>query len=286
MTNNLQDFKSSLDAKNSLIVAIPANPSEDVMSAALALYLSLNAYGKKTKVIASDPAVVRDSHLVGIDKVTNDVGGSNLVITFNLEEDAVEKVTSNTEGGHLNLIITPKKGLDSIKSEDISFGYSGAAADLVIVVGADSLSALGPIAEKEVELFESAEIINFGKNNSTFGSINLTDLVASNSELATAVIQELGLPLDIDIAGNLMQGIVSATDPLHSPDMTADTFEALAILYRAGARMSHRKSPEKAKIISDTPILDLEPSQPEKLDQGSPDWLKPKIFKSSSKNTG
>lgn len=286
---DLQAFKTALDQAKSILICLPENPSQDVVASALALYLSLKASGKQVTPIASTAPVVRDSHLVGLDKVTSEVGGNNLVITFNLPEDAVDKVTSNTEGGHLNLIISPKKDGEAIKAESLSFAYSGSSADLVIAVGAGSLSELGPIAEKEIELFDKSKLVNFGNKQGTFGSIDLTDPTSSNSELATAVIQELHLPLDRDIAGNLMIGIEDATAGLTSPDMTADTFEALAVLYRTGARRTRPNTSPQATMISDTPIVDVESKESPKQEIDiplqktseavSPDWLKPKIMK-------
>lgn len=289
MANDLATVKSHLDQATSIVIAIPASAGKDVVASSLSLYLSLKSYGKDVNVVSTSAPVVRDSRLVGLDKVVSDVGGKNLVMTINAPEDAVEKVTSNTEGGHLNLIIVPKSGGAPIKAEDITFGYTGAAADLIIVIGANTLSDLGGIEEKEVELFTSVPIINLGNKNGTFGVVNLTDPGSSNSELITAMLKELHLPLDIDIANNLMQGIEDATNNLTSPTMTADTFEALAVLYRAGARRSAPELPRGAKVINDLPIVDNSafsltppPIPPRQNKDDKADWLKPKILKTKS----
>lgn len=296
---DLQGFKTAIDQSKSILVCLPSQPNQDVVAASLALYLSMRSYGKQVLPIASSKPLVRDSHLVGLDKITADVGGNNLVITFNLPEDAVDKVTSNTEGGHLNLVISPKKDSPAIKAEDLRFGYSGADADLIIVVGAASLSDIGPLAEKEYELFSRAKLVNYGNKPGTYGAVNLTDPSSSNSELTTAVLQELHLPLDSDIANNLMVGIESATNGLSSADMTADTFEALAVLYRVGARRAQPQSFPQAQVMSDMPIVDtplplVEAKEAPKLEQAgapastekesvSPDWLRPKVMQTGGK---
>jgi len=286
---DLQGFKSAIEEAKSILIFLPENPSQDIVAAGLGLYLSLKESGKAVTPISGDKPIVRDSHLVGLDQVTSEVGGNNLVITFNLPEDAVDKVTSNTEGGHLNLIVSPKDGEAPIKKENLTFNYSGAAADVVIVVGANALSDLGPIYEKEIKLFESAKVVNFGSSSTSFGAVNFTDPSSSNSELVAATIQELHLPINADIASNLMQGIEDATQGLSSPNMTADTFEAIAVLYRNGAR---RRGPKveapQVKVVADTPIIDVEnkevvrsQAQPEKELEvvEEADWLKPKIMK-------
>lgn len=294
---DLQGFKKAIDNASSIIVALRDNPSQDSVAAALALSLSLTSYGKQVATVASSKPIVRDSHLVGVDKITSEVGGNNLVITFNLPEDAVDKVTSNTEGGHLNLIIAPKSGNPPIKQNDLSFAYSGAMADLVIVVGADNLTDLGSLYEKEIELFENSTLINFGQSRGNFGKITMADPSSSNSEFTTAVIQELHLPMTGDIASNLMLGIEDATHGLTSSDMTADTFEAIAVLYRSGARRIAPTNFPQAHVVSDVPLVDVEAKEghtaetaitseglkikPDLSSESSAkaDWLGPKIMK-------
>lgn len=274
MNDQLQTLKNELSAAQSVLLAFPENSNQDIVAAALALYLSLKEAGKVVSVSSSTAQLVRDSRLVGLDKITSDVGGTNLVITLDVPENAIDKVVSNTEGGHLNLVINPAKGTSPITPENVKFGYSGAVADLVIVVGAADLSDLGALLEKEPGLFAKERLVNLSNQVGSFAKINLTDPSASNSELVTALLKELGLPMDIDIAGNLMRGIESATDGLSSLNLTADTFEALAVLYRIGARRTPQATPSQpAKIVSDLPIVDSEVPQE--------DWKGPKIYTSS-----
>jgi len=292
MNDQLQALKTKIGEAQSTLLVIPENPSQDIVAASLAFYLSLSQSGKVCSIVSSTSPVVRDSHLVGLDKISTDVGGENLVITLNVPENAIDKVTSNTEGGHLNLIVNPAKGAPSITEKDIKFSYSGASADLVIILGAADLKDVGVLAEKEQGLFDVAKLVNISNQVGTFGSVNITDPSSSNSELITALLKELALPLDVDIASNLMRGIEEATDGLSSPNMTADTFEALAVLYRTGARRSAPlKSSPTATIVNDVPIVDhgesvvtpkTEPSIT--AEQPQPDWLQPKIFKGSAKN--
>lgn len=291
--SDLNSFQEHLNQANSVLVCLPQQADKDSVAAALALYLSLEGHGKTVTPLTTSQPVVRDSHLVGLDKLVESVGGQNLVITVNLPEDAVDKVTSNTEGGHLNLIISPRPQGKPITKDDLTFGSSGSATDLIIVVGAGSLADLGSFADKEHQLFKDTPVINLSNKAGDFGLVNLTDPSASNCELVTALLQELNLPFTNDIAGNLMQGIEDATNNLSSPGMTADTFEALAVLYRHGARRSTpRPSAPQAKVINDTPIIDVEaketkapetkPAPDQNNKEGQPDWLKPKIFKGGS----
>ena len=154
---------------------------------------------------------------------------------------------------------------------------------------------MGAIAEKENELFAKERLVNISNQVGSFAHVNITDPSSSNSELVTALLKELSLPLDIDIANNLMRGIEAATEGLSSPNMTADTFEALAILYRSGARRQTPTIPvTQAKIVADMPIVDHGSPAEALAKEGaaaptpsvphSEDWTKPKIFKSGSAN--
>ncbi|PIR98737.1 hypothetical protein COT87_03235 [Candidatus Collierbacteria bacterium CG10_big_fil_rev_8_21_14_0_10_44_9] len=282
MNDQLQELKTKLEGSQSVLLTIPQNPSQDVVAASLALYLSLKQSGKSISIVASTLPIVRDSHLVSLDKITTEVGGNNLVITLDVPENYIDKVTSNTEGGHLNLIINPAKGIAPITQDQVKFSKSGASADLVIIIGAADLKDVGALAEKENELFAKEHLANISNQVGSFGAINITDPNSSNSELITALLKELAFPMDIDIANNLMQGIESATTGLSSPNVTADTFEALAVLYRTGARRQAPTIPAtQVKIISDMPIID----------HGVPiinvpkeDWTKPKIYSGSKSN--
>ncbi len=285
MNDQLQILKTRLGTAQTVLLTIPVNPSQDAVAGALSFYLSLKQSGKNVSVVTTSAPVVRDSHLVGLDKITTDVGGENLVITLDVPENAIDKVTSNTEGGHLNLIINPAKGVSPITQDNVKFSYSGAAADMVIVIGAADLKDVGALAEKEIELFDKERIVNISNQVGSFGSVNLTDPSSSNCELVTALLKELALPLDVDIASNLMQGIEAATSGLSSPNMTADTFEALAVLYRAGARrtppVSNQSNHTTAKIIGDMPIVDHGAPVATPSDSPKEDWTRPKILKTS-----
>lgn len=289
MQDQLNALKAKLQEINSILITFASVPNQDSIAAALAFYLSLKSSGKKVVIASSNPVTVRDSHLVALDKVKTDIGGNNLVITLNVPEDRVDKVTSNTEGGHLNLIINPREGAEPITEKDIVFGYSGAVADLIIVIGAADLKDVGSLAEKEVELFTKSTIANISNQVGSFGAINITDPSSSNSELVTALLKELALPMDVDIANNLMIGIEAGTDNLSSPNMTADTFEALAVLYRTGARRQVKTIvPQQAKIVADMPIVDNEPvieeTSAQPVAEPQADWLKPKIYKGGKTN--
>ena len=173
MQDQLNALKAKLQEISSVLITFSATANQDSIAAALAFYLSLKSSGKKVAIVSSTPVTVRDSHLVGLDKIKTDLGGNNLVITLNVPEDRVDKVTSNTEGGHLNLIINPREGAEPVTDKDIVFSYSGAVADLILVIGAADLKDVGALQEKEVELFTRSTLANISNQVGSFGTINI-----------------------------------------------------------------------------------------------------------------
>lgn len=293
---SIQELKNQLNQANSTLVLTTEKPSFDAVASALAMYLSLKNAGKNVSIASSSEPIVRDSHLVGLDKIQTEIGSTNLAISFPYQEDSIEKVSYNVEGDHFKLLIQPKEGFEPIKKEDLSFNYTGASADLVIIIGASRIEDVGSIILNEKDLLEKATIVNISDVPGSFGKINLVDPNSSLSEIVTAIIQETSLQLTKDTAQNLMQGIEDATQNLRSTKMTADTFEALALLHRTGARRSSRIAPTIEEKESAKRITQSIQEQTKTKDRGAivkpesptngklkPDWLKPKIYKGSTK---
>ncbi len=90
-------------------------------------------------------------------------------------------------------------------------------------------------------LYEDTTTISVNTYETTFGSIKISTAgAASTAEVVAYLLQELGAEFTSDIATNLILGIESATDKLQSLAATADTFEIVSKLLRAGGRRLSR----------------------------------------------
>lgn len=241
MNNQLptEEIKKVLDPAKSAFVLLPVSPSFDTTAAALALFLSLRQAGKNVFVGSPTKMRVEFSPLVGIDRISDKIGNRNLIISFDYAEDAIEKVSYNVEEGKFNLVIEPKSGHPPIDSKNVNFSYEGIEAPLVFVVGAKKLEDLGALYEKERQAFSQTTVVNIDRapGNTNFGQINLINQsAASLSEIVFQLVKNLNLPLNVDIAGNLMKGIEAQTQNLQAPFAGPDTFETVAQLMRAGAK--------------------------------------------------
>ncbi len=286
------ELKKLIEEAVAIDIFLPAEPKFDQVAAALALRLALSKRGKSATVVSVAPMVVDFSHLVGVESVKPRVeSGKDLVVSLNYPLEQIEKVSYNDDGGRLNLVVQPKEGAPKIEQNQMSFSYQGNTKSVPMVIGIDSPGRLGSLAA-QVDLKEAINL-DLLPNNPRFGTLNLIDPGASSfSEMAVALISGLNYAFDQDIANNLFLGMQKVTNNFVADNVTADTFEAAAICLRWGAKRNPGFSPVKKPIfeknqlpIKGKPFLPEKPPENslKKPDAGpSPDWLEPKIFKSSN----
>jgi nanoRNase/pAp phosphatase (c-di-AMP/oligoRNAs hydrolase) len=300
---NFYDFspvQKALTTAQSISIALPKQLDYDKVAAGLSLFLSLKKIGKEVNLLCAEEMTVRFSHLVGVDKINKEVGGNNLVIAFDYIEDSIEKVSYNIEEGKFNLVIQPKEGFPPLSMDKVKYLYAGGKRDMIFVIGSASLEELGEIYQKNKEVFKKEKIVNLDNhpNNNQFGGVNIVDREApSCSEIVYELLSKLRLPVDVDIASNLFQGLQRATRNFSSPGVRAGTFEAAAFCLRAGVKRGVRKplrreekkgeplKPMPAEVSAARPPDLLQPGEPEeeKTEEPAPDWLEPKIYKGDTR---
>jgi nanoRNase/pAp phosphatase (c-di-AMP/oligoRNAs hydrolase) len=258
-------------------IILPDQASRDAIAAGLALYLSLTQAGNKVSIAYPRPIIVGWSHLIGINKITPNLGSKNFVISLDYVEGSIEKVSYNIESNKFNLVIEPRPGAVKFSDKNVSYSYSGIAAELVVTVSAITKEALGKYYIDNKTIFDTVPlvVIDNKATNTQYGKLNIVRPTASISELVTQVLQQTLLPLDNDIASNLYDGILSGSRNFNSDAVTADTFDSAAFCLRNGA-----KKPQKQQ--EETPRQEFGYTKPNENLQAPPDWLKPKIFKGGS----
>ncbi|MGC8633795.1 MAG: DHH family phosphoesterase [Candidatus Limnocylindrales bacterium] len=115
--------------------------------------------------------------------------------------------------------------------------------DLIVVLDCGELARIGPVLERNRELFDRLPIVNIDhhKSNPRFGAVNWVDPgAAATCELVTLLLPALGVPLGTDpaIAGALMAGLVMDTATFQHPNATPRTLRVAAELVGAGAPLS------------------------------------------------
>lgn len=238
------DILSSLTSAATVVIYLPHDPSFPLVASGLSLYLSLKSRGTAVDIICPTPMTVAMNRLVGVDQIKLQPPGHNLVISFDYVKDAIEKVSYNVENGKFNILVQPQSGHQPLSADNVSFKVAGSAADLIVLVGNAPLPASS----------QNLPALSLIKN--------------SDRALATetaSLIQQANLPLDQDIADNLLIGLANETDSFTTA--AAADFATAANLARHGASLTK------------TPASSAAPTKPDS-ESGAAQWTGPKIFRS------
>lgn len=279
------ELKNLIDQAAGIEIYLPNEPKFDQVAAALALKLALVKQGKNASVLSTSPMIVEFSHLVGVEKIgEKSTSGRDLVISLNYPLDQIEKVSYNDEGGRLNLVVQPKENAPKLEENQATFSYQGAGQSLTIIVAASNPGKLGQFSN-QIDLANAVNIDN-SPDNSNFGKLNIIDQCSSVSEMMVAIIANLGLPADQDIAGNLLLGMENITDNFSNDKAAADTFEAAAICLRWGAKRAAKTTSQPQPVFNARPVSrPFRPTPPKEQKQNpapSPNWFEPKVFKGTN----
>ncbi len=234
----LQRIREALQRSKSIAVAVGKNPTIDEMGACLSLYLSLQTMGKNVAAISGSDPIVELSNLVGIDKVKTQYQGesADLVVSFPYREGDIEKVSYTIEGGFLNIVVKAGEQGLTFTEQDVRYSRGNGQLDLLFVVGTPRLSDIH--SSFSPEMLKNVTLVNIDnkQENQGFGDIIIVSPRASSvSELVAQLLQDMKAPLDIDVAQNLMDGILYGTENFQSPRTSFSAFEMAGILMRQGA---------------------------------------------------
>ncbi|HUD19480.1 MAG TPA: DHH family phosphoesterase [Patescibacteria group bacterium] len=319
-THDITTIKDLLDKASDVLLVTHEHPTFDSMGSTLALYLGLTGLGKKVTVACPDPMTVELSGFVGANKIVNTLGRKNFIISLDYVDGSIEKVSYNIEGNKFNLVIEPRPGFDNFSQDKVHYSYAGSSASLIITVDTIHLGGLKKLYDEDKDLYAKKPIVNIDRhpNNAHYGSTNMVNPDASSTaEVVMPLLNGLGIALTEDIATNLFNALLGATNSFQNPNVTSEAYEAAAALVRAGAKrfakpvVGQEEAPsgsgesvasEPAKVettIPATPAVTpapvnpqptstttqpsaLPPSPSPKKQVAPPDWLKPKIFKSTN----
>lgn len=245
--SQLTELKSLLPTAKNILIVLPANASIDILSAGLALFLTLEASGKQVSIVCQDSIKVGQSYLFGVDQIesnTPSTDGGNLTLTLEgvAASDntipALEKLDWFAENSNLNLVFHVSAG-QTFQPSRIVPRYQGSGFNLIFVVGAVNLNALGNVYNSNPQAFSGTHIVNIDTQvaNTSFGQTNILDTgVSSLSEVMSVLITDLGFNLSSDSASNLLAGIFASTNNLTDDKTNAETYMSVANCLRVGGR--------------------------------------------------
>jgi c-di-AMP phosphodiesterase-like protein len=304
-TNDIIKIKGLLETAHDVLIVTHEHPTHDSIGSALALYLGLTALGKKVSIACPDPITVELSGFVGANKVITSLGKKNFVISLDYVDGSIEKVSYNIEGNKFNLVIEPRSGFEMFSQEKVKYSYSGSAANVIFTVDTIHLGGLKKLFDDDKDLYATKPIVNVDRhpNNAHYGHTNMVDSEASSTaEVVARLLTGLGVTLSEDIATNLLNALFGATNNFQNSNVSAQAFELAASVMKAGGKRFGKPAvqeeitsggesvasevikKEVPSFVTPSPVVPptATPGKPTHAPQAPPDWLKPKIFKSSN----
>jgi len=237
----IQQAIDLMEKSKNIIIVLPNNPSTDAIASGLGLFLAFEKIKKRAKVVCSEFSLP-PSHqfLPKSDEIRTDLTAlRKFIISLDVSRTKVQELSYDiSKKDRLNIFITPKDGF--FEPRDITTSASAYEYDLIVIIDAPDLEALGKIYDNNTEFFYHTPIINIDHNpaNEYFGEINVVDLVAtSTSEIIFEIIKELkeGV-LNEYMATNLLTGIISKTKSYQSTSVTPKSLAISSHLIENGAR--------------------------------------------------
>jgi len=272
-------FGQVVDSSENLLILLPGRPFLDQVASGLSLFLSLRDK-KEVQISCPAPMTVEFNRLVGVNKISSDLGSKNLTLRFpDYPADNIERVSYDIEDGQFRLTVIPKPSAPSPKKEQIRLSYTGVSADTVILVGGVNETHFPALLGSDLA---GVKLVHIGKRGLSLPKekevMSFARPASSVSEVVTELIKEANLVLDADIATNLLAGIEAESSGLSSSEVNADTFEVVAELLRAGGRRYVREKQEKfvaGSIPGKTPVEEVVEETPK-------GWVGPKIYKGNT----
>jgi len=232
-----------IEKSQKILLLTHAKADCDGLGAALSSYLVLKELGKEVTIVTNDPAPESLGFLPSIDILQNSIGGSaDFIISVDTAKIPVGKIKYNVEDQKINIIITPKSG--SFSENDVSFAQGEAKFDLIIILDTGNLEHLGPLYDKNVEMFFDTPIVNIDhhSSNTDFGQVNLVNMTASST---TEILYEYLVYLEKkydkklvtdDVATLLLAGIITDTGSFQHANTSPRSMETASRLLDLGAR--------------------------------------------------
>lgn len=247
----LSEVTKLLPPSQNILIALPVSATVDELAAGLSLFLSLETAGKEAAIVTEGIIRVGHTNLFGVGEIQSKVpetAGGDFVITLEGvaatgadgkgSVPSLEKLDYYTQGSNLNLVLKVLPG-QKFEPTGMTSHHEGQGFNLIFVLGAANFSELGSLYNTNQQLFSGTHLVNIdnAQGNTQFGATNVVDGgVSSISEIISQLLPVLGLPINGDIATNILSGIFAATSDLQKRNTGADTYEAVAQALRAGGQ--------------------------------------------------
>ncbi|MFH2118616.1 MAG: hypothetical protein ABII10_02690 [Candidatus Paceibacterota bacterium] len=236
----ISSLKEYLQTAQSVLIILGPDPTNDQLAVASATYLGLKALKSEVGIFA--PKKI-EGPFASLKEINTELGKQNLIVEFDYHEDAIDKVSYHIgeENNKFYLTIKPKKGKKPLDKASVDFHYAGADADLIFLVGVHDLEDLNQLYFGYESLYENAFVVTLNSFQPEIGTVQI-DLsgTSSLSESLVGLLDGLEIPINEEMATDLLRGIETNTQGLQSFSASAETFEIVAKLLRSGGRRTKK----------------------------------------------
>ncbi|MBP7774823.1 hypothetical protein KA078_03460 [Candidatus Woesebacteria bacterium] len=242
----LTSLQNIVQTSESLMILFAPGASRDVQASTVAIYQLAQSVGKNPRLLTPQKS---DSFIfTELEAAQTELGQENLVVSFPYSLEKVDKVSYHIseELQRFYLTIKPKSGVAPLDTADVQYTYTGASVDAVITLGITNQEELEQLYFGYEELFASIPIFVIAESGANFGThLFETSGHSCMSEAVAQLITQAEYTLSPDAATALLSAIEQQTQLFSSLSCTAETFEAVALLLKSGARRSPRSTESK-----------------------------------------
>jgi len=232
-----------LNKSQNVLIPLPQSYSADALGAALALANLCQGLNKKTEIIASELPPPKLAFLPGVSEIKNEPTFlRDFIISIDTSQNKIKRLRYEDKNSVLKIFLTSQGKLEekNIRLEPGPLNF-----DLIVTIDSSDFEALGPLYDKNTELFFAKPILNidYRSANEQYGQVNLIEPTASSSCEILTDFFNFYFPGRINepIATALLTGIIEETNSFQKPQTTPQTFNLASLLITQGA--------QKEKII-------------------------------------
>ena len=256
-------FKDILTFSKNTLVIFPSLSNVADLDLFLASYCLFTFLADKSEVRLLSPKFklkmpAEISALLELQKVEDQLGKENLLISFPYQEEQVDKVSYyiGEQDQRFYLTIKPKSGVTPLDSAQVEFSYAGTQADCLVLLGVEDLENLEQLYFAYESLYKNNNnhLVTINSFIPDFGTLNL-DISPANSycDAVFYLLKDLAEDGDFLAKSNLptllLYGIEHKSNGLQALTVNAQTFMAVAELLNLGAnRLFHLAEEKKPKL--------------------------------------
>jgi len=234
-----QQIFEQIKKAGKILVVLPENLNADSLASGLALRHFLLKLQKDALLVSGGQVPENLRFLPEVNALKPQISmAKSLVVRLDTSVKKLEEISYETADDSVKIFLKSKG--EEFTPQDLSFNQDKFPVDLIIVLEAGSLEALGKIYEQNTDLFFETPKINIDNKsaNEYFGAINLVDVTATSvAEILTGLFQQYEQQyIDEDLATCLLAGIISKTQSFKHVQTTPKAFLKASELVALGGR--------------------------------------------------